>query len=113
MKVIFGFAFAIVGIVACSSSNETVDPNTTTNTTTLPTAFKAFNSGLNAYVDGDYVVIKSTATPDHKSPYFGSSNANYEAYNGTNSKFSINPNRISTQNYTFRIPITPAKASSP
>lgn len=113
MKVISISLMVILAMMACNNSDESVSPDSSSGTTsTLPTAFQAFNSSLNAYVDGNYVIIKSTATPDHKSPYFGTGNANYEAYNGTNSKFAINPNRITTQNYTFRIPINPTKASS-
>jgi hypothetical protein len=65
--------------------------------------------------DGDYVVISSTGLPDHKTPYYKGTkweSALYEAYNGANTKWSQNPNRISEFDYTFRIPLHPAEASS-
>jgi hypothetical protein len=36
----------------------------------------------------------------------------YEAYNGSNSSWSQNPNKIGSQNYVFKIPSSPAQASS-
>jgi hypothetical protein len=36
----------------------------------------------------------------------------YEAYNGSNSRFNLNPNRITSQSLTFKIPISPVKAGS-
>ena len=65
--------------------------------------------------DGNFVVIKSNGLPDHKSPYYQGTqwaSTQYEAYNGTNPNFALNPNRISSQNLTFRIPLNPKEAAS-
>jgi hypothetical protein len=57
--------------------------------------------------------VEVTGVPDHKSPYFQNTSSLYEAYNGTNSLFQINPNRITTQDYTFKIPIEPKASTNP
>ncbi len=66
------------------------------------------------------VIIKTNCVPDHKTPFFGVGNANYEAYNGDNPNFSASINlngTISTptllsRSVTFTIPRYPAAASS-
>jgi hypothetical protein len=78
----------------------------------VPVSFSHFADGVDAYLDGDVVVIHSTGVPNHGSPYFSTTDDRYEAYNGDNSAFQLNPNRISTQTLTFRIPATPEEASS-
>src|SRR5437899_2984380 len=98
-----------IPFLACKKSDST--STTTTTTATLPDMYKKFSSSLQVYVEGNYVVIKTTSVPDHKSPYFATTDARYEAYNGTNPSFMLNPNRIIDQNLTFKIPITPIEAS--
>lgn len=96
----------MISIISCSKSS---DPSSTE----VPAVFTAkMSSSVTMYVDGDYLVLKSTGIPNHKSPYFGSTDSRYEAYNGTNPNFSINPNSISSQSYVFKIPVNPAEASS-
>lgn len=49
------------------------------------------------YLDGNDVVIKTEDLPDHKSPYYLGTqweSTLYEDYNGNNSQFKLNPNRI-------------------
>jgi len=100
-------------VVACSGAATTTGTTTTSTNTSVPDLFKAFGNGVTVTVDGNFVVVKSTGVPDHKSPYFGTGNAKYEAYNGTNPSFVINPNVIATQSLTFRIPITPTALTTP
>jgi hypothetical protein len=53
--------------------------------------------------------------PDHKSPYYATSNALYETFSGTTfggTTFAKNPNSISEKAYTFKIPANPKVASS-
>jgi len=76
----------------------------------VPERYLKIYGASDIYLDGDFVVIKSNGLPDHKSPYY--TGANYEAYNGTNAAFQKNPNSISSQNFTFRIPLNPVAASS-
>jgi hypothetical protein len=78
----------------------------------LPVGYEHFTSAVNLWVDGAYVVIQANAVPDHKSPYFATSDPRYEAYNGTNPNFQLNPNRIATQTIQFRIPANPQEATT-
>lgn len=99
----------ICSLLACSNSSAT----DTTAPTTVPDLYTKFASNLTITVSGNFVVISSTGVPDHKSPYFATSNAQYEAYNGSNARFALNPNRIAAQNLTFRIPITASPLGTP
>jgi hypothetical protein len=100
-------ACALVLLMACKK-----DDTTSTTTAPLPDVFKKFSSTLQVYAEGNFVIIKTKGVPDHKSPYFATSDARYEAYNGTNPNFVLNPNRIMEQSLTFKIPIAPAAASN-
>ena len=93
----------------CSKDSE--EQGTPAN---VPAVFSKFNSSVQISVEGNYVVLKSNGLPDHKSPYFEGTALEptmYEAYNGSNPNFMINPNRIASQNLTFKIPINPAAAA--
>ena len=102
-------------LLACGGSAATSPSESSGSTTSeAPAMYKAFTGdGVSVKVDGNYVVITTTGVPDHKSPYFGSGNAKYEAYNGTNRSFQLNPNVIQSQQLSFRVPITPTKLSTP
>jgi hypothetical protein len=66
-------------------------------------------------LDGDYIVIKSTGLPDHKSPYYKGTqwqDSLYEAYNGTNTSFMAAPGHIAQQSLSFRIPLNPTEATT-
>jgi len=98
-------------LVQCKKSGTTSTAGGGTTTTTVPAVFSKFNSTVTISVEGNFVVLKSNGLPEHKSPYYqGTAWAAtlYEAYNGTNPNFMINPNRITQQNLTFKIPINPA-----
>jgi hypothetical protein len=98
-------AVMMAALLSCSN-----DDNKGTSSTETPDVYTKIYGAADLYLDGDFVVIKSKGLPDHKSPYY--SGTNYEAYNGTNSSFKINPNKISEQSLTFRIPLHPAVAST-
>lgn len=98
---------ALALLVACKKDEDSQTPSVT-----LPDVFKKFNSSVQVYTQGDYVIIKTNGLPDHKSPYFNVSDSRYEAYNGSNPNFMLNPNRIMEQSLTFKIPAKPAVASS-
>ncbi len=120
--------FSLVTFMGCKKNNDTVSPTTTGSTTSTPTTstttstgtgipavFKKMYGATEMYVEGANIVIKTTSLPDHKSPYYqGTTWAGtlYEAYNGTNTKFSLNPNRISQSNLTFKIPSNPVVDAS-
>jgi len=102
--------FAILVSVGCGSSDTaTVQADLPED---APIAFSNFRDGVTVYVEGDYVVVESKGVPDHKSPYYNTSNSLYEAYNGDNGNFHLNPNRIAEQNLTFRLPIVPQATSN-
>lgn len=99
----------LITLLSCSKDN-----NSSTSSAAVPDVYKKIYGATDMYVDGNYIVIKTNGRPDHKSPYYqGTQWSNlYEAYNGSNPNFVINPNRIATSNLTFRIPLNPAQASS-
>jgi hypothetical protein len=74
--------------------------------------YAKFSSGVTVNQDGATLVVTSNGVPNHPSVYFSTSDSRYQAYNGTNSSFSKNPNSISTQSLTFRIPANPAPATT-
>ena len=139
MSIAFLVANVMLLLSACSSESS-LSPSTTsslptTNTTTSSTGtsgssstttttanaittleiFKKVYGATEVYIEGNYAIIKANGLPDHKSPYYKDTQwatAKYEAYNGTNTKFALNPNRIVSQSYVFKIPINPAKASN-
>ena len=125
------FLIMAAGVIGCSKSNDTATTpttptataavSTTTTTTATPTTpatttatstqaiFSQFGgTGVSVTFEGTTAVIRTSDLPDHKSPYWGVGNANYEA---PQSGMQVNPNRIGTQNLTFRIPTQPAAAS--
>lgn len=112
---IAAFAF---GSWSCAKDDEgttTTPSNTNTGGTDNLSVYKKIYGASEIYQDGDFVVIKVNGRPDHKSPYYQSTqweSSLYEAYNGTNPNYNTNPNRIAEVNYTFRIPINPTKATT-
>jgi hypothetical protein len=100
------------GLVACRSDAAT-SATTTGSTADLPAMYKLFGNGVQVTISGATVIIRTTGVPDHKSPYFGTAHARYEAYNGSNPAFQLNPNRIIEQTGVFRIPLTPTRQSTP
>lgn len=110
MKYMFmNLFYLFVLLVSCHKSNTI-----SSNNTDIPDIYKKIYGATDMYIDGDYIVIKTNGRPDHKSPYYQGTqweSTLYEAYNGSNSDFMINPNRIATTNLTFRIPLNPTKAS--
>ncbi len=96
--------------VTASSGTTIATPNATN--TALPAAYRLFSDSVTITVEGNTLVLRTKDVPDHKSAYFPTSDARYQAYNGTNPLFSINPNRIATQSITFRIPLNPTSATT-
>ncbi len=107
------FIVCLLALIIISCKKNSDDDNT--NTTTVPDVYKKIYGATSIYVEGNYVVIKSTSLPDHKSPYYQGTqweSTKYEAYNGTNPAYMTNPNRIAQSNLTFKIPLNPAVAST-
>ena len=102
------FALFVV-LSGCESSSSAVSSESNED---APAVFSVFAASVDVFQDGNTIIIESSGVPNHGSPYWSTSNALYESYDGSNSAFHLNPNRIATQNYTFRIPATPAEASN-
>ncbi|MFC2109823.1 YHYH protein [Bacteroidota bacterium] len=65
-------------------------------------------------INGNTVTISTNNLPNHKSPYYKNTEWHdelYDDYNGSNSSFHLNPNRIGEQDITFTITLNPKKAS--
>lgn len=79
----------------------------------VPEVYKMIYGAKDLYLEGDYVVVKTTSLPDHKSPYYQGTQwpDKYEAYNGTNPDYTTNPNRIAEVSLTFRLPVHPSVAT--
>lgn len=93
----------------CGNDSST---NSTTSTSEAPAVYQKIYGASEVYVEGDYVVIKSNGRPEHKSPYYLGTqweSTLYEAYNGPNPNFMLNPNRIAEFSMTFKIPLNPAE----
>src|SRR5512141_637721 len=97
-KYILPFAIlALCAMISFSCSKDaaattTTNTGTGTTTATVPDVFKKFNSTVTISSDGTYITIKSDGIPDHKSCYFSTGDSRYQAYNGSNTAFSKNPN---------------------
>lgn len=110
MKTKYLLFVLILIIFSCSNNADTENPDN--DNTEVPELFQQFTNNVSVSVEGDFIVIVTDDIPNHPSPYFDDSNPLYEAYNGTNANFNLNPNRISSQNITFRIPMNPTEATN-
>src|SRR5688572_8776086 len=102
-----------------TDTTDTIDTIDTTDTTDtidstagLPAGYEKFVAGVEVYEEGEFIVIETDAVPDHRSPYFATTDSRYEAYNGSNVQFRINPNRIAESPHTFRIPKSPTVSAT-
>lgn len=80
------------------------------STPTLPSVYNKIYGATSITFDGTWVTIKCNALPDHTSAYYATNNPLYQSFSGTTFggyTFSINPNRISSQNITLKIPVNP------
>lgn len=99
-------AFVSLNLTSCSE-DETTTPETSTE---VPAVYKKVYGATSITSDGTYITFKTKNLPDHKSPYYATSNALYEAYTGTTfggTTFSKNPNTITEQSATVKIPLNP------
>ena len=103
-------ALCCFNFLSCDKDSDTV-----TATNEVPAIYSKIYGATSITSDGSFVTIKTTGLPDHKSVYYPTSNSLYENFSGTtfsNITFSKNPNSISSQSYTFKIPINPAVAAT-
>ena len=104
--------YAVIAAFIVTGCGKDSTTTTAAGTATVPEVFKKFNSTVTISSDGTTITIKSDGIPDHKSCYFATTDSRYEAYNGTNTAFSKNPNSIGTKNFVFKIPANPAVNST-
>lgn len=107
--------FTALTILLTSCKKDTDDTGGGTTNTTVPDVYKKIYGASSITSDGTYITIKTTGTPDHKSVYYTTTNALYEAFSGTTFNgvtFNKNPNTIATQSFTFKIPLNPAVATN-
>lgn len=103
-------AVAALTMMGCSKTDDTTPTTTTTTTTEVPTVYKKIYGATSITTDGTWIYIKTKDLPDHKSTYYPTSNALYEAFSGTTFggvTFSKNPNSIVEQSVTIKIPANP------
>lgn len=84
-------------------------------TPTLPAVYNQIYGATSITYDGTWVTIKCNALPDHKSAYYPAANPLHENFSGTTfggTTFNQNPNTISSQNITLKIPANPVVAST-
>lgn len=96
-----------VSIVGCSKSDQ---PTGETGTFEVPAVYSKIYGATSITNDGTYITIKTRDLPDHKSPYYPTSNVLYEEYSGTTFSgvaFQKNPNSIIEQSGTIKIPVNP------
>lgn len=105
--------FALGLIEFASGCNKSNAPST--ETMEIPAVYKKIYGASSITTDGTWIYIKTADLPDHKSPYYSTSNPLYEAYNGITFggyTFNKNPNSIVEQSATLKIPANPAVDAS-
>ncbi|WP_018344309.1 YHYH protein [Cytophaga aurantiaca] len=110
---------SIAAVIALSSSIffscKKDDTTPAGSNTSVPAIYTKIYGATSITNDGTYITIKTQGLPDHKSVYYPTTNALYESYSGTTfggNTFAKNPNTISTQSLTFKIPVNPTVAST-
>lgn len=116
---LFSLAIPFLSLIlfsSCSGDDTPSDPVVTPpTTTTVPAVYNKIYGATSITSDGTYITIKTTGQPDHKSVYYPTANALYEAFSGTTfggNTFVKNPNTIASRTYTFKIPLNPQVSSN-
>lgn len=108
--------FLVVVVLSCSKSSDTVTPTPAPTTTAeVPAIYKKIYGASSVTSDGTFITIKTKDLPDHKSAYYATTNALYQAFSGTTFgglNFAKNPNSIIEQSSTFKIPINPVSSAN-
>ncbi len=95
----------------CGSKDDAAEPEQSLD---IPTVYQKIYGASSITSDGTYLTIKTKGIPDHVSPYYQTSNSLYQAYSGETfggNTFKKNPNSISAQTLTFKIPLQPTPAT--
>jgi hypothetical protein len=80
----------------------------------VPEVYQKIYGATDIYVEGNFIVIKATGLPDHKSPYYQNTEWESTMYiNDTRPGFNQAPgNKVASFSYTFKIPKDPKVAST-
>ena len=114
-KTLCFLTFIAILSFACHKYDDDTGRTNNEGTATVPDVYKKIYGATSITSDGTYITIKSNGMPDHKSVYYPTSNSLYENFSGTTfggNTFSKNPNSISSQSLTFKIPANPQMASN-
>ncbi|MFI1743746.1 YHYH protein [Thalassobellus sediminis] len=118
-KIIFLLTIFVFIFIACSNEddsnlmeNEDIETVVDTDYDITSILSKFEGTGLSYAVNGNTVTFTTQDLPNHTSPYWPTDNPLHADYNGTNSNFRLNPNRITTQNIVFTITLNPKEAAN-
>lgn len=106
-------AMALLMGISCSEKSTTQPADNTG--TTVPDVYKKIYGATSITSDGTWITIRCKGLPDHKSPYYASTNPLYENFSGTTFRgvtFQKNPNMIAEKAYVFKIPLKPTEATA-
>lgn len=100
----------LIMIISCKKDSTEDEPSLT-----VPPVYYKIYGAQSITNNGTFITIKSNGLPDHKSAYYPVGNSLHEDFNGTTfsgNVFMQNPNTISEQTYTFKIPLNPSVATN-
>jgi hypothetical protein len=117
------FGIILVLVLQCSCNNSEIedDMSSTSKDSFLKLYKMIYNVvSIDSTSSDEYVMVRTTGVPDHKTPFFGKGHEKYEEYNGDNPNFStainlmgtISDPTLLTQSITFRFPKYPAEATT-
>lgn len=110
MKQLKSMSILLYLLVLLSCSKNSSSNTTTAASVAVPAVYLKIYGATSITNDGTYITIKTKDLPDHKSAYYPTTNALYEAFSGTTfggNTFAKNPNSIIEQSGTFKIPVDP------
>lgn len=113
--------FTILFSAACSKSKsvQIVTPTPTPTPVAVPSVYSKIYGATSITNDGTFITIKTSDQPDHKSAYWPTTSALYEAFTPsttspsfTGGAFMRAPNNISLQTITIKIPLNPTVSTT-
>ena len=108
------FFIAIVTLtLSCKKESSSTTPSNSTTSTTIPAVYNKIFGATSITSDGTYLTVKTKGLPAHKSCYWPTSNALFQAFATGSATFNGEtfqraPNDIVEQNFSFKIPLNPA-----
>lgn len=93
-----------------SNGEITLTSCTTTAADDVPAFYKAYFKCSAITLEGADVVVRTKGLPPYKSYYWGTTSPNFAPFDTSRgADYRANPNFLSEQNVTVRIPVTPVK----